>query len=65
MGKLITRIRQKLCFHRYADCLLDAKHDEENYIFTNVCLKCGKMYTAVVPRKCIETWEREAKKSRE
>ncbi len=61
MGKLMTRIRQKLCRHMYSDARLKVKHDEENYTFTNVCEKCGKIYTAIVSRRSIETWEREAK----
>lgn len=62
MGKLKTKIWQELCFHRYVDCQLEAKFDEGNYTFTKVCLKCGKMYTAIVPRKSIEIWERDIKK---
>lgn len=61
MGGLITKLRQKLCFHRFSDALLDVKHDEKNYTFTNVCVKCGRIYHYVLPRECIDIWEREAK----
>ena len=61
MGKLMTRIRQKLCRHRYSDARLKVEHDAENYIYANVCEKCGKIYTAIVPRKSIEIWETEDK----
>lgn len=60
--KLMTRIRQKLCRHMYSDARLKAVYNEENYTFTNVCEKCGKIYTAmIVPRKSIEIWEKENK----
>lgn len=62
MGEVMRIIQQTLCSHRYADARLKVEHDAENYIYTNVCEKCGKIYTAIVPRRSIETWEREAKK---
>lgn len=62
MGKLMTRIRQKLCRHMYSDARLKVVHNEENYTFTNVCEKCGKIYyTTIVPRKSIEILEKENK----
>lgn len=62
MEKLMTRIRQKLCRHMYSDARLKVVYNEENYTFTNVCEKCGKIYTAtIVPRKSIEIWEKENK----
>lgn len=62
MGKLMTKIRQKLCRHWFSDAQLKVERDAKNYIYTNVCEKCGKIYTAIVPRKSIEIWEREIKK---
>lgn len=61
MGKLIQAIRQKLCRHWFSDARLKVEHNAGNYIYTNVCEKCGKIYTAIVPRKSIEIWETEDK----
>lgn len=62
MGKLMTKIRQKLCRHRFAMVQTKTRHDEEYYFFTYVCAKCGRSFVAKLPRACIDAWETEAKK---
>ena len=62
MGKLMTKIRQKLCRHCFASAKIKAEHDEEYYIFTHVCVKCGQNFIVKIPRDYIDMWETEAKK---
>lgn len=61
MGKLMAKIRQNPCSHRYADSRLEAKHDEEDYTFTSVCVKRGKKFVVKIPRNYIDVWETEDK----
>lgn len=63
MGKLMTKIRQKLCRHRFAMAQTKTRHDEEYYYFTYVCAKCGRDFVAKFSRDFIDAWETEAKKS--
>lgn len=61
MGKLMTKIRQKLCRHCFATAQIKTEHDEKYYIFTHVCVKCGQNFIVRIPRDYIDVWETEDK----
>jgi hypothetical protein len=61
VGKLMTKIRQKLCRHCFAMAQIKTEHDEEYYIFTHVCVKCGQNFVVRIPRDYIDAWETEDK----
>ena len=40
---------------------IKTEHDEEYYIFTHVCVKCGQNFIVKIPRDYIDVWETEDK----
>lgn len=61
MGKLMTRIGQKLCHHCFAPGQIKADQDAEYYLYTRVCVKCGQNFIVEIPRVYIDVWKTEDK----
>ena len=50
------RLRQRFCRHSYSAINLETTRYKHNIIFSNRCVKCGKVYSMWVSEWDIDIW---------
>lgn len=50
------RLRQRFCRHSYSAINLETTRYKHNIIFSNGCVKCGKVYSMWVSEWDIDIW---------
>lgn len=56
MREWLKRLRMRLCRHRYSASNLKSTRYGKTLIFSNACVKCGKVYSIWVSDDDIESW---------
>ena len=56
MREWLKRIKMRFCRHRYLDKNMVSTRYGRNIIFSNACVKCGKVYSIWVSDDDIESW---------
>lgn len=54
--EFIKKLRQRFCRHSYADKNLNTTRYKDIIIFSNKCVKCGKVYSVWVSNRDIDSW---------